>query len=342
MSEITKSKRYFEKGVFIAPGAQIVGNVNLLEGANIWHNAVLRGDEAPITVGCASNVQDNCTLHCDRGIPLLIGKNVTVGHNAVLHSCTIGDGSLIGIGAVVLNNVIIGKGCLIAAGAVVTPRTVVPDGSLMMGSPAKVKRLLSENEQQGLLNNAMEYTKLAVEYKEKETREISENCILSKGLSQSRLNTIKTLVELCDNHEHLNLKLNWSLLENRNPGCANDIFYYKNAAPVGYLGFNAVLKTPCIFEVTGMVLPCFRRRGIFSAMFGKAVEVCRSRGANKLILVTDSSLASGVEFAKDKGFSFEHKELAMKCKKRGLEAVKRGKPDVQESVRPRCQGACFS
>lgn len=153
------------KSVFIAPGAQVIGDVELGENVSIWHNAVLRGDINKIIVGDNSNVQDNCTLHNDFDIPLVLGKNVTVGHNAVLHSCTVEDGSLIGMGAVVLTSAKIGKGCLVAAGALVSPRTVVPDGSLVMGCPAKVKRMLTDEEKAGLLENAEEYVKLMAEYK---------------------------------------------------------------------------------------------------------------------------------------------------------------------------------
>lgn len=151
-------------GVFVAPGARVIGDVELREGAGVWHNAVLRGDEAPITVGKGSNVQDNCTLHCDAGMPLVIGENVTVGHSAVLHSCTVGDGSLIGMGAILLNDVVVGKNCLIAAGALLTPRTVVPDNSMVMGSPAKVRRELTPEEVAGMHENAAYYTKLAARY----------------------------------------------------------------------------------------------------------------------------------------------------------------------------------
>lgn len=150
---------------FIAPGAHVIGDVRLCENTSVWHNAVLRGDAAPITVGSGSNIQDNCTLHCDEGRPLSIGSNVTVGHNAVLHSCTVGDGSLIGIGAVVLSGAVIGKCCIVAAGSVVTSNTVVPDGSLIMGIPAKLKRRLTKQEQEDLLCKAESYVALAKQYK---------------------------------------------------------------------------------------------------------------------------------------------------------------------------------
>lgn len=151
---------------YIAPGAQVIGDVCLKENANVWHNAVLRGDIEKITVGKNSNVQDNCTLHCDHRIELVIGENVTIGHNAVLHSCTIGNDSLIGMGAILLNNVKVGKNCLVAAGAVLTPNTVIPDGSMVMGFPAKVKRPLTDKEKQDIIDNGAEYVVLAKEYKE--------------------------------------------------------------------------------------------------------------------------------------------------------------------------------
>ena len=159
------AKPEIDKTAFIAPGAQVIGSVRIGADASIWHNAVLRGDIDGIVVGRGSNVQDNCTLHCTEGIRLIIGENVTVGHNAVLHSCTVGDGSLIGMGAIVLDKAVIGRNCLIAAGSVVTPRTVIPDGSLVMGSPAKVKRELSEEEKQGLVRNAEEYAALIEKYR---------------------------------------------------------------------------------------------------------------------------------------------------------------------------------
>lgn len=166
----SKSPRV-ERGVYVAPGARVIGDVDLCEGASVWHNAVLRGDEAPITVGKGSNVQDNCTLHCDAGKPLVLGENVTVGHNAVLHSCTVGNGSLIGMGAIVLNDVKIGNNCLIAAGALLTPRTEVPDNSMVMGSPATVRRPLTAQEIAGMHENAVCYAALAGKYGSAETAE---------------------------------------------------------------------------------------------------------------------------------------------------------------------------
>ncbi|WP_194398251.1 gamma carbonic anhydrase family protein [Microbacterium atlanticum] len=142
---------------FVAAGARIVGGVTLGEGASVWYNAVLRADGDTITVGRDSNLQDNVSVHVDAGRPVIIGESVSVGHNAVVHGCTIGDGSLIGMGAVVLNGAKIGSGCLVAGGAVVLEGTEIPDGSLVAGVPAKVRRELTPAERAGLLRNAEHY-----------------------------------------------------------------------------------------------------------------------------------------------------------------------------------------
>lgn len=142
---------------FVATGARVVGGVTLGAGASVWYNAVLRADGDTITVGANSNLQDNVSVHVDAGRPVVIGENVSVGHNAVVHGCTIGDGSLIGMGAVVLNGARIGSGCLVAGGAVVLEGSDIPDGSLVAGVPAKVRRELTDEERAGLLRNAEHY-----------------------------------------------------------------------------------------------------------------------------------------------------------------------------------------
>ena len=129
---------------WIAPDANVIGNVTLEEGGSIWFGCTLRGDNEPIVIGAGSNVQENTVMHTDPGCPLTIGAGCTIGHKAMLHGCTVGDGSLIGMNAVILNHAVIGKNCLIGANALVTEGTVVPDGSLVLGSPAKVIKLLSE------------------------------------------------------------------------------------------------------------------------------------------------------------------------------------------------------
>ncbi len=142
---------------WIAPDANVIGDVVVETGASIWFGATLRGDNEQILVGAGSNVQENCVFHTDMGYPLVIGQNCTIGHKVMLHGCEIGDGSLIGMGATVLNGAKIGKGCLIGAGALITENKVIPDGSLVMGAPGKVVRQLNEGAQEGLLASATNY-----------------------------------------------------------------------------------------------------------------------------------------------------------------------------------------
>lgn len=145
------------KTAFVASGARVVGDVTLSEGASVWYNAVLRGDSAAISIGARSNLQDNVSVHVDADHPVIIGTDVSVGHNAVVHGCTIGDGSLVGMGSVILSGAEIGPGCLIAGGAVVLEGTVVPEGSLVAGVPAKVRRVLTAEEREKILRNARTY-----------------------------------------------------------------------------------------------------------------------------------------------------------------------------------------
>lgn len=142
---------------FVAAGARLIGGVRLGEHASVWYNAVLRADGDTITVGARSNVQDSVSVHVDGGHPVTIGEDVSIGHNAVVHGCTIGDGSLIGMGAVVLNGARIGAGCLVAGGAVVLEGAEIPDGSLVAGVPGKVRRALTDEERAGLVRNAAAY-----------------------------------------------------------------------------------------------------------------------------------------------------------------------------------------
>ncbi len=131
---------------WIAESAQVIGRVELAEGASVWFGAVVRGDVEDIRIGRNSNIQDNSVLHADSGIPLTIGENVTVGHQVMLHGCTVGDGALIGIRAVVLNGATIGRNCIVAAGSVVTEGKSFPDGTLIIGAPAKVVRELDPEQ----------------------------------------------------------------------------------------------------------------------------------------------------------------------------------------------------
>ena len=150
---------------WVADSAQVIGRVELQEGASVWFGAILRGDNEWITVGRGSNVQDGCVLHTDMGYPLTIGADVTIGHQVMLHGCTIGDGSLVGIQAVVLNNARIGRHCLVGAGALVTEGKEFPDGSLIMGSPARVVRQLSPEQFERLRQGAVHYAENAARYR---------------------------------------------------------------------------------------------------------------------------------------------------------------------------------
>lgn len=150
---------------WVAPGAQVIGRVRLGAGTGIWFGAVLRGDNEWLDVGEATNIQENCVLHTDMGYPLTIGRDCTIGHKAMLHGCTIGEGSLIGMGATVLNGARIGRGCLIGACALVTEGKEIPDFSLVMGSPARVVRQLDQAAQARLLQSAASYRANAARFR---------------------------------------------------------------------------------------------------------------------------------------------------------------------------------
>jgi carbonic anhydrase/acetyltransferase-like protein (isoleucine patch superfamily) len=153
------------ESAWVADNAQVMGNVHLAEDSSVWFGVVIRGDTETISVGRGSNIQDNSVLHADMGLPLTIGENVTVGHQVMLHGCTIGDGSLIGIQAVVLNGAKIGKNCLVGAGSLVTEGKEFPDGSMIFGSPAKAVRQLSPEQIEGLKMSAKHYVDNARRYK---------------------------------------------------------------------------------------------------------------------------------------------------------------------------------
>lgn len=142
---------------WVADSAQVIGRVTLGEDVSIWFNAVLRGDSDALNIGAGSNIQDGSVLHADTGFPLQLGENVTVGHKVMLHGCTVGENSLIGIGAIVLNGARIGKNCLVGAGALVTEGKEFPDGSLIIGSPAKAVRELTQEQMAALKLSALHY-----------------------------------------------------------------------------------------------------------------------------------------------------------------------------------------
>jgi carbonic anhydrase/acetyltransferase-like protein (isoleucine patch superfamily) len=150
---------------YVAPNAAVVGKVVLAERASVWFGASLRGDNEIISVGEASNVQDLAVMHTDMGFPLTVGAEVTIGHQAMLHGCTIGDGTLIGIQAIIMNGAVIGKACLVGAGALITEGKVFPDGSLIVGAPAKLVRQLSAEEREKLLYAAANYAERGAYYR---------------------------------------------------------------------------------------------------------------------------------------------------------------------------------
>ena len=150
---------------WVAPDANVIGRIVLEAGSSVWFGVTLRGDNEVIHVGAGSNVQDHCVLHTDMGHPLTIGANCTIGHKAMLHGCTIGEGSLIGMGATILNGAKIGRGCLIGAGALITEGKEIPDFSLVIGSPGKVARTLDAEAQAKLLRSAESYRANAARFR---------------------------------------------------------------------------------------------------------------------------------------------------------------------------------
>ena len=151
--------------VFIAPGAMIIGNVTIQEGASVWYNAVIRGDSSSIVIGRRSNIQDNCTLHVDADAPLVIGEECTIGHNAIVHGATLGNHVLVGMNAVVLSHAEVGSETIIGACALVAEHKQIPGGVLVVGIPAQVKRNLTGAEHEQLITSFSNYCEKAIEYK---------------------------------------------------------------------------------------------------------------------------------------------------------------------------------
>ncbi len=158
---------------WVADSASVIGNVLIEDGASVWFNAVIRGDNELITLGRGSNVQDGAVLHTDPGFPLTLAAEVLVGHQAMLHGCTIGEGSLVGIQAIVMNGAVIGRECLIGAGALIPEGRVIPDRSLVLGAPGKVVRQLSDEEAAAIRRGCAQYTLRARHYKQ-ELRRLQE------------------------------------------------------------------------------------------------------------------------------------------------------------------------
>ena len=165
MFELDGARPTAEGDCWIAENAIVIGRVILKHNASVWFGATLRGDNDPITIGENTNIQDGSVLHTDAGAPLTIGRDCTIGHMVMLHGCTIGDGSLIGIQSIVLNRSVIGKDCLVGAGSVVTEGKSFPDRSMILGSPAKVVRELSEENASRLAMSAESYVKRSQDYK---------------------------------------------------------------------------------------------------------------------------------------------------------------------------------
>lgn len=150
---------------YIAPGAFVIGDVSMGQGSSVWFNAVVRGDVMPITIGARTNIQDLCMLHVSTDVaPTIIGDDVTVGHRAILHGCTVEDGCLIGMGAILLDGVHVGHGSLIAAGSLVPPNMKIPPHSFVIGSPARIKRQTTAKEREAFLQSAAHYAELAAAY----------------------------------------------------------------------------------------------------------------------------------------------------------------------------------
>ncbi len=149
-----------QKNQFIAPGAHVIGMVHLGENVGIWYNTVIRGDTNTIEIGNNTNVQDNTTIHTDANFPVQIGSGVTIGHNAIIHGCTIGDNTVIGMGSILLSGAVIGRSCIIGAGSLVTGKTHIPDNMLAFGNPAKPIRAITAEEKEANCENAMHYVEL--------------------------------------------------------------------------------------------------------------------------------------------------------------------------------------
>jgi carbonic anhydrase/acetyltransferase-like protein (isoleucine patch superfamily) len=162
--EIAGQRPTLADGVWIAPSADVIGDAHLAEQASVWFGSVIRADNTPILVGARTNIQESAMLHSDPGAPLTIGEDVTVGHHAVLHGCTIGNRTLIGMGAIVLNHAVIGEDCIIGAGALVTERKTFEPGSLIVGSPARAVRQLDDRARAMLLQSAAHYVEKAAHY----------------------------------------------------------------------------------------------------------------------------------------------------------------------------------
>ncbi|MBQ0027734.1 MAG: gamma carbonic anhydrase family protein [Lachnospiraceae bacterium] len=158
------NNKKYDSSIFIADGAKIVGDVEIGNNSSIWYNAVVRADNHNIIIGKGTNIQDNAVLHVDKDDILKIGSNVTIGHSAIVHGCTIEDNCIIGMGSIIMNGSVIGKNCIIGAGALITERTVIPEGSIVIGSPGRVLRSVTSDEEVKISQSAIHYMELAKMY----------------------------------------------------------------------------------------------------------------------------------------------------------------------------------
>ena len=163
--DLEKNVPEVHSDAWVAPNAIIVGKVKLEKNSSIWFNAVLRGDIEPIIIGENSNIQDGSVLHTDPGYPLTVGKGVTVGHMVMLHGCQISDDTLIGIGSIILNNAKIGKNCIVGANTLITENKIIPDNSLVVGSPGRILRKVTDEEIKAILENGKHYVDISKKYK---------------------------------------------------------------------------------------------------------------------------------------------------------------------------------
>lgn len=157
-----------DSSCYIASDATVIGNVTIKENCSVWNHATIRSASQPIVIGKGTNIQDNAVVHVDRDFKVKIGENVTVGHSAIVHGCTVGDETLVGMGSIILNGAVVGKNCIIGAGALVTQNVVIPDHSLVIGNPAKVVRQVTSQEIEDIMLNATMYQKEAVEAQKKQ------------------------------------------------------------------------------------------------------------------------------------------------------------------------------
>ena len=158
------NNKKYDSSIFIADGAKVIGDVEIGNNSSIWYNAVVRADNHNIIIGKGTNIQDNAVLHVDKDDILKIGSNVTIGHSAIVHGCTIEDNCIIGMGSIIMNGSIIGKNCIIGAGALITERTVIPEGSIVIGSPGRVLRSVTSDEEEKITQSAIHYMELAKMY----------------------------------------------------------------------------------------------------------------------------------------------------------------------------------